>query len=385
MNDTLQILLLALAGACLILLVVFLLRRGKSDALRSEMAEQLNASNRLSLETMSRVSESTAQNLENMRLTLERQLQSMRLENERSVEKIRATVDTELSKTLSENLNNSFKTVSAQLGQVINNMGEMRSMASDISGLKNVLANVKNRGTWGEVQLGAIIEDLFSPAQYEKQFAVAEGRERVDYAIRLPGQEQPVYLPIDAKFPLDRYGALMTAENSGDPAAVAAAKGAFIKEVAEEARSIRKKYIAPPTTTDFAVLFVPSEGMYATLAAADMTFTLQHNEKVLLAGPSTLAAMLNSLQMGFSTLAIEKRSAEIMELLGAVRAAFGRFGENLAATRKSLTAAANNLNTVEQNSRGIVQRLKRVQEMEEPAARALLGEEYFEEEQERPL
>ncbi len=397
MNDTLLILICALLGINLIFLLLLLLRKpadtagvlreelrasrienGKEQSnMRQEIATQLDGLGRRSLETTAKISEITASNLENMRLTLDRRLEGMRAENEKSMQEIRRTVDKELSETVSAGLDNSFKSVSTQLEQVYKSMGEMRTMAADISGLKNVLSNVKNRGTWGEVQLGAIMEDILLPTQYETQFSVGEGRERVDFAVKLPGQgSENVYLPIDSKFPMDRYFAVVEAEKLSDPAMLAAAKTDLIKSVTEQAKSIRKKYISPPYTTDFAVLFVPSEGMYSLLAAEDMAYRLQRDEKVLLAGPSTLAALLNSLQMGFRTLAVEKQSANIMKLLSAIKKSFGMFSKNLESTKKSMRAASNNLENAAASSRGILQRLRTVEEADIYEAKALLAEDY---------
>ena len=388
--------------ACLILLFISLLKKPKENAaemqqqlqaemrtlrqeneglqsaLRQEIGAQFEVQSRTSLDMMARMNEQTMQNLESVRTTLDRRLEGMRQENEKSMEKIRQTVDKELSETLSAGLDNSFKSVSTQLEQVFTSMGEMRTMASDISGLKNVLANVKNRGTWGEVQLGAILEDIFTPSQYEAQCMMGSGRERVDYAIKLPGNgDSIVYLPIDAKFPMDRYTAVTEAEQLADADAVAVAKNMLVRTVTDLAKDIAKKYIAPPQTTDFAILFVPSEGMYATLAAEDMAFTLQRDHKILLAGPTTLGALLNSIQIGFRTISIEKRADDIMQLLGAIKSTFGNFSRNLDATQKSLVAASNNLEKATGSSRRILQRLRTVEEVDLFEAQNLLGEDMY--------
>lgn len=407
MNTVLIIVGVVLLLICLVLLIILLSRKPADHAsflreelrsvrqesaasgsnLRQEVVTQFDTLNRISTENLSRIAENTAANLESMRSTLDRRLEGMRAENEKSMEQIRKTVDKELSETLAAGLDNSFKSVSTQLEQVFRSMGEMKTMASDITSLRNVLTNVKNRGTWGEVQLGAILEDILAPSQYEAQFAVTQGRERVDFAIKLPGQEgDSVYLPIDAKFPMDRYQTLLDAEKNGDTAAISSAKTILLRTVTEQAKDIQKKYVAPPATTDYAILFVPSEGMYAALAAEDLAFSLQRDYKILLAGPSTLAALLNSIQIGFRTIAIEKRATEIMALLGAIKSSFGVFQKNLEATQKSLSAATKNLDRASGSSRRIIQRLQKVEEIDAGEAPVLLEdpllfiEEAFEEE-----
>ena len=227
--------------------------------MRRELNTQLTGIHQMSLQTVSKLSENTLQNLESMRITLDRRLEGMRRENQTAMEQLRRSVDEQLSTTLTTGLNNSFKSVSLQLEQVSRNINEVQNMAPDIQKLHNILANVKNRGTWGEVQLGSIISDLFAPAQYESQFAITNNAERVDYAIRLPGQQHEVYLPIDAKFPMDRYTAYLSAESQGNPVLTDTAKAALLRAVKDQAKDIARKYISPPYTTDFAILFVPSE------------------------------------------------------------------------------------------------------------------------------
>ena len=352
-------------------------QQSNQSEMRRELQSQLTGLNRLSLETMSHISESTMQNLDGMRTTLDRRLDGIRCENQEALERIRRSVDEQLSTTLSSSLDQSFKSVGIQLEQVSKSIGEVHRMAPDIQDLRNILSNVKNRGTWGEVQLGSIIEDMFAPSQYEAQFAITSGRERVDYAIRLPGQGNgEVYLPIDSKFPMDRYAAYLSAEKQGNPALADTAKNALLRAVRDQARDIARKYIAPPYTTDFAVLFLPSEGMYAMLAAEDFAFSLQQEHNILLAGPSTLAALLNSLQMGFRTLAIQQKSADTLRLLGAVKKSMETFEKNLTATQKSMTAALNNLDRTSASMRGLQQKLRDLEEMDIPEAQTLLGDAF---------
>jgi len=394
----------ALAALCLVLLIVLLARRSNTSAslqalsqklaalenskttgdaaLRGEINHQFQALSQISMTAISGIGSSTSQQLEEMRATMDRQLAALRGENQKSLDRMQAAVDTRLSETLKAGLDTSFHSVSTQLEQVFQSMGEMRAIAGNITDLRNILSGVKNRGTWGEVQLSSLMRDILAPSQFEEQMTIPGSQSRVDFAIKLPGKGSMVYLPIDSKFPMDRYTSVLLSEESGDAADIAAAKNGLIRAVLEEARSIRKKYVSPPHTTDFAILFVPSEGLYAMLAAEDLLYTLQRDEKILLCGPSTLAALLNSLQVGFQTLAIEQQSGEILKLLSAVKKSFGSFSANLESTRRSIHAAANNLERAAGNSRSIQQKLRAVAEADIYEAQALLGEEFVLEEKE---
>jgi DNA recombination protein RmuC len=394
----------ALAALCLALLIVLLARRANTSAslqalsqklaalenskttadasLRGEINHQFQALSQISMSAISGIGSSTSQQLEEMRATMDRQLAALRGESQKSLERMQAAVDTQLSEALKTGLDTSFHSVSTQLEQVFQSMGEMRAIAGNITDLRNILSGVKNRGTWGEVQLSSLMRDILAPSQFEEQMTIPGSQSRVDFAIKLPGKGSMVYLPIDSKFPMDRYTSVLLSEESGDAADIAAAKNGLIRAVLEEARSIRKKYVSPPHTTDFAILFVPSEGLYAMLAAEDLLYTLQRDEKILLCGPSTLAALLNSLQVGFQTLAIEQQSGEILKLLSAVKKSFGSFSANLESTRRSIHAAANNLERAAGNSRSIQQKLRAVAEADIYEAQALLGEEFVLEEKE---
>lgn len=394
----------ALAALCLVLLIVLLARRSNTSAslqalsqklaalenskttgdaaLRGEINHQFQALSQISMTAISGIGSSTGQQLEEMRATMDRQLAALRGESQKSLERMQAAVDTQLSEALKAGLDTSFHSVSTQLEQVFQSMGEMRAIAGNITDLRNILSGVKNRGTWGEVQLSSLMRDILAPSQFEEQMTIPGTQSRVDFAIKLPGKGSMVYLPIDSKFPMDRYTSVLLSEESGDAADIAAAKNGLIRAVLEEARSIRKKYVSPPHTTDFAILFVPSEGLYAMLAAEDLLYTLQRDEKILLCGPSTLAALLNSLQVGFQTLAIEQQSGEILKLLSAVKKSFGSFSANLESTRRSIHAAANNLERAAGNSRSIQQKLRAVAEADIYEAQALLGEEFVLEEKE---
>lgn len=393
-----------LAALCLALLIVLLARRANTSAslqalsqklaalenskttadasLRGEINHQFQALSQISMSAISGIGSSTSQQLEEMRATMDRQLAALRGESQKSLERMQAAVDTQLSEALKAGLDTSFHSVSTQLEQVFQSMGEMRAIAGNITDLRNILSGVKNRGTWGEVQLSSLMRDILAPSQFEEQMTIPGSQSRVDFAIKLPGKGSMVYLPIDSKFPMDRYTSVLLSEESGDAADIAAAKNGLIRAVLEEARSIRKKYVSPPHTTDFAILFVPSEGLYAMLAAEDLLYTLQRDEKILLCGPSTLAALLNSLQVGFQTLAIEQQSGEILKLLSAVKKSFGSFSANLESTRRSIHAAANNLERAAGNSRSIQQKLRAVAEADIYEAQALLGEEFVLEEKE---
>lgn len=326
---------------------------------RGEIMAQFQNLSQISLNTMSTISNSTRRELSQMRDTVDKKLYDIQLSNEKKLGELRETVGMRLSKTVSQGLDSSFQSVSAQMDRVSQSIGEMRALTADIADLRGILANVKNRGTWGEVQLGAIIGDILSPGQYEEQFSLGT-REMVDFAIKLPGKERPVYLPVDAKFPMDRYQAVVMAESSGDQDAIALTKKALVSEIVKQAKSIGTKYILPGKTTDYAVLFVPSEGLYSLLASLDVPFRLQRDCRVLLAGPSTLAALLNSLQLGFRSVAIEERSGEILQLFGAIKKSFGAFSESLESVRKSIRAADNNLAKAEDKSRSIQRSLDKV-------------------------
>lgn len=304
----------------------------------------------------------------------ERRLLALQRGNEQKLDQMRATVDEKLSATLEQRLGESFKQVADRLEQVHKGLGEMQTLARDVGSLNRVLTNVKTRGIFGEVQLAALLDQVFTPEQYAVNVATVPGsNDRVEFALRLPGQRddgQPLWLPIDAKFPREDYERLLDAHERADaPAAELAAK-AIENRLKLEARTIREKYLAPPHTTDFAILFVPTEGLYAeALRRPGLVDALQREFKVMLAGPTTLLATLTSLQMGFRTLALEKRSAEVWEVLGAVKTEFGKFGEVLAKTKKKLEEAASTIDQAEVRSRAMQRQLKGVEAL--PEARAL--------------
>jgi DNA recombination protein RmuC len=290
---------------------------------------------------------------------------------------MRATVDDKLHATLEQRLGESFRQVAERLEQVHQGLGEMQGLARDVGSLNRVLGNVKSRGLFGEVQLAALIEQVFTPEQYATNVALVPGRgERVEFALRLPGPVaggEPLWLPIDAKFPREDYERLLDAQERADAEAAEAAARALEVRLRLEARRIRDKYLAPPHTTDFALLFLPTEGLYAeVLRRPGLTEALQRDCKVVVAGPTTLLALLNSLQMGFRTLALEKRSAEVWEVLGAVKTEFGKFGDVLARTRKKLEEATDTLDAAQTRTRAMARRLKGVEALPEARAQALL-------------
>lgn len=313
-----------------------------------------------------------------VREMVDQRLGEIREENALELGRMRAVVDERLQKTLEQRLDQSFSTVGQRLEQVYRGLGEMRLLANDVGDLKKVLSNVKSRGVLGEVRLGAILEDVLSPGQYEANVVTKRGsRAFVEFAVKLPGDgDLPVYLPIDAKFPMDAYTQLTDAQESGDPAAVKEMQNRLIQRIRSFAKDIRDKYLDPPNTTEFAVLFLPFEGLYAEVLRLDLMETLQREFHVTLSGPATMAALLNSLQMGFQTLAIQKRSSEVWEVLGAVRSEFDRFGDALGATRQRLEQAGDELDKlVGVRSRMIQKKLARVALLDEHRAQAVLGDE----------
>ena len=314
---------------------------------------------------------------------LEQRLGRLQEGNEAKLEQMRATVDEKLHATLEQRLGESFKQVAERLEQVHKGLGEMQSLARDVGALNRVLTNVKTRGVFGEVQLAGLLEQVFTPEQYATNVATVPGSsERVEFAIRLPGQgggtgragdTPPLWLPIDAKFPREDYERLLDASDRADLAAMEAAAKAIETRLRLEARSIRDKYLAPPHTTDFGILFLPTEGLYAeALRRPGLAEALQREHKVMLAGPTTLLALLNSLQMGFRTLALEQRSSEVWEVLGAVKTEFTKFGDILAKTRKKLDEASSSIEHAERRTRVMTRELRSVQALPESRSAELL-------------
>ncbi len=322
--------------------------------------------------------------MEGMRQTLEDKLKSIQDDNNQKLEQMRATVDEKLHATLEQRLGESFKLVSDRLEMVHKGLGEMQTLATGVGDLKKVLTNVKTRGIWGEIQLANILEEILTADQFCVNIATRPGsNERVDFAIRLPGKqtgEECVWLPIDAKFPQEDYLRLVDASESGNQILAEEAARQLENRIKLEAKSIRDKYINPPHTTDFGIMFLPTESLYAEVVKRpDLLELLQREYRIIVTGPSTMAALLNSLSIGFRTLAIEKRSSEVWILLGAVKTEFAKFGEVLDKTRKKLDEASNSLETASRKSRTIVRKLKQVEEIPASDSLGILGLEILEE------
>ncbi len=284
---------------------------------------------------------SSEQKLENIRASMEKQLEFVRADNNRQLEEMRKTVDEKLQKTLEEKMNRSFSLVNERLEQVYKGLGEMQNLAVGVGDLKKVLSNVKTRGILGEIQLGSILREILSPEQYEENVATKRGSKNVvEFAVKLPADDNGfVYLPIDSKFPGDTYAALRDAIEEGDKAKIELCSKALTATIKSEAKDIRDKYISPPSTTEFAIMFLPFEGLYSEVVNRGLVEVLQRDYKVNIAGPSTMAALLNSLQMGFKTLAVQKRSAEVWDVLGSVKEEFDKFNDVLVATQTRLDQA----------------------------------------------
>ena len=326
---------------------------------------------------LAKLVESNEKRLGEVRLTLETKLKELQTDNATRLEEMRKTVDEKLHATLEKRLGESFKQVSDRLEAVHKGLGEMQTLAAGVGDLKRVLTNVKSRGTWGEVQLSALLEQTLTAEQYAKNVATVPGsRDIVEFAIKLPGQDvrSPVWLPIDSKFPVEDYERLLGAQERADIAGVEEACKAIDNRIKLEAKTIREKYIAPPHTTDFAILFLPTEGLYAeALRRPGLADFVQREYRVSIAGPTTLSALLNSLQMGFRTLAIEQRSSEVWELLSAVKTEFGRFGDVLARTKAQLQTVTNSIGQAETRTRQMTRKLKDVEALPVPQAELLLG------------
>ncbi|HET7794008.1 MAG TPA: DNA recombination protein RmuC [Rhizobacter sp.] len=328
-------------------------------------------------EQLRALSEANERRLAEVRSAVEQRLTVLQQGNEQKLEQMRATVDEKLHATLEQRLGESFKQVADRLEQVHKGLGEMQGLARDVGSLNRVLTNVKTRGIFGEVQLAGLLEQVFTPEQYATNVETVPGSgARVEFAIRLPGQRAdgvPLWLPVDAKVPREDYERLLDAQASADAVAAEAAAKAIEQRLRAEARAIRDKYVAPPHTTDFGILFVPTEGLYAeALRRPGLMEAMQREYRVMLAGPTTLLATLNSLQMGFRTLALEKRSVEVWEVLGAVKTEFAKFGEVLAKTKKKLDEASNNISQAETRARVMARELRSVEALPEAKAKLVL-------------
>ena len=342
--------------------------------LKDEMGrnrEETSASERAAREEIQRqlltLTQLNEQKLELVRQTLEKQLRNLQEDNGQKLDQMRLVVDEKLQATLEKRLSDSFRQVSERLEQVHQGLGEMQSLAANVGALQRTLTNVKNRGTWGEVQLESLLQQILTVEQYEKNVVTKQGsKDRVEFAVKLPGREgelgQPVWLPIDAKFPQEDYQRLTDAFEKGDVTGMEEASKNLVQRVKAEAKSIKEKYLDPPHTTDFAILFLPTEGLYAeVLRQPGLLDQMQRENRIVLTGPTTLAAILNSLQIGFRTLTIEKRSSEVWNLLGVVKKEFGQFAVILEKTQKKLQEASNTMDDAAKKTRNIEQKLKKVE------------------------
>jgi DNA recombination protein RmuC len=403
MNPLLYLLVGVISGGLVAALSSFLLRHKESDV-ASELVKRLETldraqerGERMLREEMSRGRDESSKaskaqreelsaSLESVRAIVDLRLKQLQEDNSKQIDRMRATVDEKLQGTLERRLGESFKLVSDRLEQVHQGLGAMRQLASDVGGLQKILSNVKMRGGWGEVQLGALLEQVLTQDQFARNVKTREeSGEHVEFAIKLPGDENgtPVWLPIDAKFPTEDYQRLLTAQEQGDVVAVEDAMKSLETQLRRSAKDIFQKYINPPRTTDFAIMFLPTEGLYAeAIRRVGLVEQVQRDCRVVFAGPTTLAALLNSLQMGFRTLAIQKRSSEVWNLLAGVKTEFGKFGEALSAVKDKLDQAARHVDNVAVRSRAITKKLRDVEELPsnpQPLLRELLPKEDLEE------
>ncbi len=406
MVETLLIIVVLLAVAVMVLQVVLLVRRGagasredferltrelRSDIAdgrreaqdsaqkqRTELSGRFNDFSQPVLAQMKTLTDANEKRLGEVRSTLETRLKDLQFENASKLDEMRKTVDEKLHVTLEKRLGESFKQVSDRLEQVHKGLGEMQTLAAGVGDLKRVLTNVKTRGTWGEVQLAALLEQTLTAEQYDVNVVTLPGsNDRVEFAIRLPGRSEnkPIWLPIDSKFPIEDYERLLGAQERADPAGVEEAGKALENRLKLEARTIHEKYVGPPHTTDFALLFLPTEGLYAeALRRPGLADFLQREYRVTITGPNNLSALLNALQMGFRTLAIEKRSSEVWELLSAVKTEFGKFGDVLAKTRDQLETVTMSIGQAEVRTRQMAKKLKDVEALPASKTARLLGE-----------
>jgi DNA recombination protein RmuC len=380
-----------IGGGFVVAVVLLLARRGSAGNMETELSKRLEVIDRDLRDEFWRNREeagATARNqreeltksLENVRAVVDIRLRQLQEDNAKQIDKMRATVDEKLQGTLEKRLGESFKLVSDRLEQVHQGLGAMQQLASDVGGLQRVLTNVKTRGGWSEWQLGVLLEEMLTPDQFAKNMKTRDDTdERVEFAIKLPGDENgaPVWLPIDAKFPMEHYERLAEAQEKGDLTAVDAAIKTLETQLKRCAKDICEKYINPPKTTDFALLFLPSEGLYAeAIRRVGLVQNVQRDCRVTFVGPTTLAALLNSLQMGFRTLAIQKRSSEVWNLLVTVKTEFGKFGEALSAVKEKIDQASRKMEDVDVRSRAITKKLRDVEELPsnpQPLLKDLLG------------
>ena len=393
MSPLLYVVIGSIGGAFIVTVIVLLTRRGNDGGTPAELVKRLETIDRGLRDEFSRNREEAGAAAKNQREELTKSLESVRSivddrlrqlqeDNATQIDKMRSTVDEKLQGTLEKRLGESFKLVSDRLEQVHQGLGAMQQLASDVGGLQRVLTNVKTRGGWSEWQLGVLLEEMLTRDQFATNIKTREDTdERVEFAIKLPGDKNgaPVWLPIDAKFPMEHYERLAAAQEKGDLTAVDAAMKTLETQLKRCAKDICEKYINPPKTTDFALLFLPSEGLYAeAIRRVGLVQNVQRDCRVTFVGPTTLAALLNSLQMGFRTLAIQKRSSEVWNLLATVKTEFGKFGEALSAVKEKIDQASRKIEDVDVRSRAITKKLRDVEELPsnpQPMLRDLLPNE----------
>mgnify|MGYP001766071736 CR=1 FL=1 len=340
---------------------------------RKEQVSLFSQFNSNNIKALSEISRMSSERMDRLNQTVESSLKNIQQSNDKKLDDMRKTVDEKLSDTLEKRLTQSFNQVSEQLMQVYKSMGEVKILANGVGELNNVLKNVKTRGLWGEVQLELLIQDMLTEKQYVKNFQVGSGT--VEFAIKMPGrQDVPLYLPIDSKFPMEDYSRLIDAQSANDYVTLDASRKALHRRIEEEGKKIHDKYIVPPKTTEFAIMFLPIEGLYAEAIQAGLLEKLQNQYRVVVTGPATLSALLNALQMGFKTLAIEEHSVKIWNTLGEIKKGFGVFAETLEKTKNSLNAAQNHLEKASANTRNIRAKLKRVDTLDEPEQVSLLDD-----------
>ena len=392
-----EIALVILGGINLLLLIILLVKRDKSSTeeisnLVAEVAEHTKKLDERMIRIETEVDKLTpkisgefrenrkeiSENLQTIQKTVDTRVKTLQDENTKKLEEMRETVDEKLKASVEKRFNESFKTISGQLTQVYQGLGEMKNLATGVGDLKKVMEGVKTRGIYGEVQLGSIIEDILNSSQYEENIATKKGSaDRVEYAIKMPGkdEESTIYLPIDSKFPVENYSRLIAAYENGNKEEIEKYSKALATDVKEQAKKISTKYLDPPATTDFGIMFVPTESLYAEiLRIPGLSDEIRQKHHVSITSPSTLPVALNGLLMGFKSVAIEKRSSEVWQVLGAVKAQFGKFGDLLDATHKKLIESANKIESAATTSRVIEKKLKNVEALPEKDSTKLIGD-----------
>lgn len=373
-NFFMDIVLMVLGVVIIILLVILIVRKPRIEGSSNfkSMEERL-----IRMEgEMSKINPEIDRNFRENRKEIAENLERLQTGNEKKLEEMRETVDEKLKASVEKRFNESFKSISTQLTQVYQGLGEMKNLATGVGDLKKVMEGVKTRGIYGEVQLGAIIADMLNKSQYEENIATKPGsNDRVEFAIKMPGKDDNVYLPIDSKFPVENYSRLIAAYDSGSKVDIAIYQKALANDVKEQAKKISTKYLEPPMTTEFGVMFVPTESLYAEIIRIPgLSDEVRKKYKITIASPSTLPVMLNGLVMGFRTLAIEKRSADVWQTLGAVKTQFGKFGDLLEGVQKKLQESANKIESARTTSRQIERKLKDVEELPESESVKMIGE-----------